>query len=77
MYLTLFEKIFCTLGVVNVLMFLAGMVVQMVWEKSWSLFLILPLCIQFVVSIILLIVVELVLCGIWNMDIHVFPSLFD
>ena len=77
MYLTLFEKIFCTLGVINIISFLSGMIIQLVWEKTWSLFFIMPLCVQLVVSLLLLIVVELILRGIWGMDIHVFPSLFD
>ena len=77
MYLTLFEKIFCTLGVINIILFLSGMIIQMVWEKTWFLFFIMPLCVQLAVSLLLLIVVELILSGIWGMDIHVFPSLFD
>lgn len=77
MYLTLFEKIFSTLGVINIILFLSGMIIQMVWEKTWFLFFIMPLCVQLAVSLLLLIVVELILNGIWGMDIHVFPSLFD
>ena len=77
MYLTLFEKIFCTLGVINIILFLSGMIIQMVWEKTWSLFFIMPLYVQLVVSLLLLIVVELILSGTRGMDIHVFPSLFD
>lgn len=77
MYLTLFEKIFCTLGVINTISFLSGMIIQFVWEKTWFIFLIMPLCVQLIVSLLLLIVVELILNGIWRIDIHVFPSLFD
>lgn len=76
MYFTLFEKIFFTLGIINAIMLIVGSVINFVWDKAWSMFLILPLYIQFVVFLVMLIVVEVILCGIWGLDLHVFPSLF-
>lgn len=75
MHFTLFEKIFLTLSIINAIMFIVGSVIKFVWDKAWSMFLILPVYIQFAVFLIILIVVEVILCGIWGMDIHVFPSL--
>lgn len=75
MYFTLFEKIFLTLGIINTIMFIVGTVIKFVWDKAWSIFLILPVYIQLAVFLVILIVVELILCKIWGMDIHVFPSL--
>ena len=75
MCFTLFEKAFLTLGIINTIMFIVGNVIKFVWDKAWSMFLILPLYIQLAVFLVMLIVVEVILCGIWGMDIHVFPSL--
>lgn len=77
MSFTLFEKIFLTLGIINVILFFVGIVINFVWDKAWVIFLTLPLYIQFGVFLVMLIVFEVILCGIWGMDIHVFPSLFD
>ena len=76
MSFTLFEKIFLTLGIINVILFFVGIVINLVWDKAWFIFLTLPLYIQFGVFLVMLIVFEVILCGIWGMDIHVFPNIF-
>lgn len=61
MCFTPFEKVFLTLGIINTIVFIVGIVIKFVWDKAWSMFLILPLYIQFAVFLVMLCVEY----GVW------------
>ena len=64
---SIFEKISLTLAIVNMILFIVGIFICYVWENGIGIYLILPSVIQFV---------EVILCKIWGLDLHVFPTLF-
>lgn len=76
--LTVIEKITLTFLAVTFLMFLAGIFVKCsIWEnETVALYLVLPFIICVGIIFILAFVFELLLCRIWGLDLHVFPSLF-
>lgn len=73
---SIFEKISLTLGIVNVMLFIVGVFICYVWENNVGLYLILPSVIQFGVSVLLVVLFEIILCKIWGLEIHIFPTLF-
>lgn len=73
---SIFEKISLTLGIVNIILFIIGVLVCYVWENDVGIYLILPSVIQFGVSVLLIILFEVILCKIWGLEIHIFPTLF-
>lgn len=74
--LSIFEKISLTLAIVNTILFIVGIFICYVWENDIGIYLILPSVIQFGVSGLLIILFEVILCKIWGLDLHVFPTLF-
>ena len=73
---SIFEKISLTLAIVNMILFIVGIFICYVWENGIGIYLILPSVIQFVISGLLIILFEVILCKIWGLDLHVFPTLF-
>lgn len=73
---SIFEKISLTLAIVNIILFIVGIFICYVWENDIGIYLILPSVIQFGVSGLLIILFEVILCRIWGLDLHVFPTLF-
>ena len=73
---SVFEKISLTLAIVNIILFIVGIFICYVWENDIGIYLILPSVIQFGVSGLLIILFEVILCKIWGLDLHVFPTLF-
>lgn len=73
---SIFEKISLTLAIVNIILFIVGIFICYVWENDIGIYLILPSVIQFGVSGLLIILFEVILCKIWGLDLHVFPTLF-
>lgn len=74
--LTLFEKIWITLLIVNVILLVIGVPIIYTFNETIGLIMTLPLLIQLIVTLLLVMIVELILCKIWNLDCHIFPSLF-
>lgn len=70
------EKISLTLGIVNMILFVIGVIVCYIWENNVGIYLILPFVIQLGVSLLLIILFEIILCKIWGLEVHVFPTLF-
>ena len=73
---SIFEKISLTLAIVNIILFIVGIFICYVWENDIGIYLILPSVIQFGISGLLIILFEVILCKIWGLDLHVFPTLF-
>lgn len=73
---SIFEKISLTLAIVNIILFIVGIFICYVWENDIGIYLILPSVIQFGVSGLLIILFEVILCKIWGLEVHVFPTLF-
>ena len=75
--LSIFEKISLTLGIVNAILFGVGLFIGCVWGgEVIGMYLILPILIQLGVTILLIILFEIILCKIWGLEVHIFPSLF-
>lgn len=75
--LNIFEKISLTLGIVNAILFVVGMFIGYIWENEVIvMYCILPIAIQLGVTILLIILFEIILCKIWGLEVHIFPSLF-
>lgn len=75
--LTVIEKITLTFLAVTFPMFAIGIFVNLIWEnETVGLYLILPFSICVGIILILAFIFELLLCRIWGLDLHVFPSLF-
>ena len=74
--LNIFEKISLTLAVLNVILFIAGFFVGMLFNEDIGLILVLPIAIQLVVEGLLFIIIDIVLCKIWGLEVHLFPSLY-
>lgn len=73
--LTLFEKIWVTLLIVNAFLSLIGCILISL-NVNFGFILFLPLIIQIITMIVLVIIIEIILHNIWNLDCHIFPSLF-
>ena len=75
--LSIFEKISLTLGIVNAILFVVGLFIGCIWENGVvGMYFILPIAIQIGVTILLIILFEIILCKIWGLEVHIFPSLF-
>lgn len=74
--LNIFEKISLTLAVLNVILFIAGFIVGILFSEDIGLILVLPIAIQLVVEGLLFIIIDVVLCKIWGLEVHLFPSLY-
>ena len=74
--LNIFEKISLTLAVLNAILFIAGFFVGMLFSEDIGLILVLPIAIQLVVEGLLFIIIDIVLCKIWGLEVHLFPSLY-
>jgi hypothetical protein len=75
--LNIFEKISLTFGVINAILFVVGMFVGYIWENEVIvMYCTLPIAIQVGVTILLIILFEIILCKIWGLEVHIFPSLF-
>lgn len=82
--MTIFEKIWSSLGVINILLFVIGIVnvsVDGTLNEPFNFHLLgsvlmAPMLFQLGITLFLLIIDEVILCKIWKLDLHVFPSLF-
>ena len=74
--LNIFEKISLTLAVLNAILFIAGFFVGLLFSEDIGLILVLPIAIQLVVEGLLFIIIDIVLCKIWGLEVHLFPSLY-
>lgn len=74
---TIIEKITLTLLAITFPVFMIGVTVIFIWGKETiGLYLMLPLFVCVGIILILAFIFELILCRIWGLDLHVFPSLF-
>ena len=75
---SLFEKIYATTGIVNLILFITGIFAVYIFGDDIALFLILicPIAVQFVITGFLVLLFEVILNKIWGCDIHIFPSVF-
>ena len=74
---TVIEKVTLTFLAITFPMFIIGIFVGSIWgNETIGLYLVLPFGVCVGIILILAFVFELLLCRIWGMDIHVFPSLF-
>lgn len=74
--LTVIEKITLTLLAITFPMFMIGVTVMYIWDETIGFYLMLPLFVCVGIILTLVFIFELVLCRIWGLDLHVFPSLF-
>ena len=75
--LTVVEKITLTLLAITFPMFIIGFFVGSIWgNETVGIYLVLPFGICVGITAILAFVFELILCRIWGLDLHIFPSLF-
>lgn len=75
--LSIFEKISLTLGIVNAILFIVGMFFGCILgDEVIGMYFIIPIAIQLGVTILLIILFEIILCKIWGLEVHIFPSLF-
>ena len=74
--LTLIEKITLTLLAITFPMFMIGITVIYIWDETIGLYLMLPLFVCVGIILTLVFIFELVMCRIWGLDLHVFPSVF-
>lgn len=75
---TVIEKVALTFLAITFSMFIIGIFVGGIWgNETVGLYLILPFGICVGIILILAFIFELILCRIWGLDIHVFPSLFS
>lgn len=70
------EKITLTLLAIAFLMFMIGVTVMFIWDETIGLYLMLQLFVCVGIILFLAFIFELVLCRIWGLDLHIFPSLF-
>lgn len=75
--LTVIEKITLTLLAITFPVFMIGVTVMYIWDETIGIYLMLPLFVCVGIILILAFIFELILCRIWGLDIHVFPSLFS
>lgn len=74
---TVIEKITLTLLAITFSMFMVGITVNFIWDnETIGLYLMLPLFVCVCIVLVLAFIFELILCRIWGLDLHVFPSLF-
>lgn len=74
--LTLIEKITLTFLAITFPVFIVGITVTYIWDETIGIYLMLPLYVCVGIILILAFIFELILCRIWGLDLHVFPSLF-
>lgn len=83
--LTLFEKIWATLGILNSMLFVVGILVICVHEDlnetfnfhSVGCILFFPFLVYILSTLLLLIIVEIILGRVWGLNVHTFPALFE
>lgn len=74
---TIIEKITLTLLAITFPVFMIGITVGFIWgNETIGLYLMLPLFVCVGIILILVFIFELILCRIWGLDLHAFPSLF-
>jgi ABC-type transport system involved in cytochrome c biogenesis permease subunit len=74
---TVIEKIALTLLAITFPLFVIGIFIVCIWGKEMiGLYLVLPFGVCVGIVLILAFIFELLLCRIWGLDLHVFPSLF-
>lgn len=74
--LTVIEKVTLTLLAITFPVFMIGVTVMCIWDEAIGFYLMLPLYVCVGIILTLVFIFELVLCRIWGLDLHVFPSLF-
>jgi ABC-type transport system involved in cytochrome c biogenesis permease subunit len=75
--LTVIEKITLTFLAITFPMFVIGIFVGSIWgNETIGLYLVLPFAICIGIIATLAFIFELLLCRIWGLDLHVFPTLF-
>ena len=70
------EKVELTLLAITFLMFMIGGTVMFIWDEIIGLYLMLPLFVCVGIILFLAFIFELILCRIWGLDLHIFPSMF-
>ena len=76
--LTVIEKLTLTFLAITFPMFVIGVSVGSIWgNERIGLCLVLPFAICVGITLILAFIFELLLCRIWGLDLHIFPSLFN
>ena len=73
---SLFEKIYATTGIVNLMLFITGLWIECIFANKIALILICPIVVQVVLTGFLVLLFEVILNKIWGCDIHIFPSVF-
>lgn len=74
---TVIEKITLTFLAITFPMFVIGIFTYYIWGyETIALYLILPFGICVGIVLILTFIFELLLCQIWGLGLHIFPSLF-
>lgn len=74
---TVIEKVTLTFLAITFPMFVIGIFVGGIWgNETIGLYLVLPLGICIGIIAILAFIFELILCQIWGLNLHVFPTLF-
>lgn len=75
--LTVVEKVTLTFLAITFPIFIIGFFVGSIWgNETVGIYLVLPFGICVGIVVILGFVFELILCRIWGLDLHIFPSLF-